>query len=407
MGKKGRPEFGTPKWISNNMKSKGLQKLRWYCQMCQKQCRDANGFKCHTMSESHQRQLLLFGENPGRYLHSYSRDFEKAFNDILRRQYNEKRVHANVVYQQYISDKQHVHMNSTCWVTLTSFVKHLGRTGKAIIDETEKGWYITWCLKDPEQELKEKKAARKEKMAKDDEERIKEYIDAQVEKAKLQAKNDKEFMATELLKSEEETVTLDMKLKETNKVKSNAEGEFQNALKHISKAEAESKHSKKEEGKRKIIALEEIMEEEKKRKRLKEKNDPNMVNAWIRQNIIVKIVTKSLGDKYYKKKGRIIEVIDDFAAVVVLNESGSKLKLDQDHLETVIPCVGREVVILWGQHGGKDATMENVDTKSFTAKLILANGDKIRLPYEQFSKKFTDDVVFVPSRKRVDVVNID
>jgi len=407
MGKKGRPEFGTPKWISNNMKSKGLQKLRWYCQMCQKQCRDANGFKCHTMSESHQRQLLLFGENPGRYLHSYSRDFEKAFNDILRRQYNEKRVHANVVYQQYISDKQHVHMNSTCWVTLTSFVKHLGRTGKAIIDETEKGWYITWCLKDPEQELKEKKAARKEKMAKDDEERIKEYIDAQVEKAKLQAKNDKEFMATELLKSEEETVTLDMKLKETNKVKSNAEGEFQNALKNISKAEAESKHSKKEEGKRKIIALEEIMEEEMKRKRLKEKNDPNMVNAWIRPNIIVKIVTKSLGDKYYKKKGRIIEVIDDFAAVVVLNESGSKLKLDQDHLETVIPCVGREVVILWGQYGGKDATMENVDTKSFTAKLILANGDKIRLPYEQFSKKFTDDVVFVPSRKRVDVVSID
>lgn len=389
------------------MKSKGLQKLRWYCQMCQKQCRDANGFKCHTMSESHQRQLLLFGENPGRYLHSYSRDFEKAFNDILRRQYNEKRVHANVVYQQYISDKQHVHMNSTCWVTLTSFVKHLGRTGKAIIDETEKGWYITWCLKDPEQELKEKKAARKEKMAKDDEERIKEYIDAQVEKAKLQAKNDKEFMATELLKSEEETVTLDMKLKETNKVKSNADGEFQNALKNFPKPEVESKYSKKEEGKRKIIALEEIMEEEKKRKRHKEKNDPNMVNAWIRPNIIVKIVTKSLGDKYYKKKGRIIEVIDDFAAVVVLNESGSKLKLDQDHLETVIPCVGREVVILWGQHGGKNATMENVDTKSFTAKLILDNGDKIRLPYEQFSKKFTDDIVFVPSRKKVDVVSID
>jgi hypothetical protein len=25
--------------------AKGLQKLRWYCQMCQKQCRDENGFK--------------------------------------------------------------------------------------------------------------------------------------------------------------------------------------------------------------------------------------------------------------------------------------------------------------------------------------------------------------------------
>jgi len=407
MGKKGRPEFGTPKWISNNMKSKGLQKLRWYCQMCQKQCRDENGFKCHTMSESHQRQLLLFGDNPGKYLHSYSKDFEKAFNDILRRQYNEKRVHANVVYQQYISDKQHVHMNSTCWVTLTSFVRHLGRTGKAVIDETEKGWYITWCLKDPETEAKEKRAAKKEKMVKDDEERIKEYIDAQIERAKIQAKNDKEFMATELLKSEEESLIIDMKVKEVKRIKSEAEADFKNALKKLPKVETENKSKKKEDKKRRIVALEEIMEAEIKQKRLKEKNDPEMVNAWIRPNIIVKIVTKSLGDKYYKKKGRIVEVIDDFAAVVVLNDSGAKLKLDQEHLETVIPSVGREVVVLWGKYVGMEAVLENVDTKQFSAKLVLPDGETASLPYEQFSKKFSDDVVFVPRRKEVDIICID
>ncbi len=33
--------------IGNRIKAKGLQKLRWYCQLCQKQCRDENGFKCH------------------------------------------------------------------------------------------------------------------------------------------------------------------------------------------------------------------------------------------------------------------------------------------------------------------------------------------------------------------------
>lgn len=62
MGKDG---FLTPKAIANRIKvvsfflfflcsfgsplltlqAKGLQKLRWYCQMCQKQCRDENGFK--------------------------------------------------------------------------------------------------------------------------------------------------------------------------------------------------------------------------------------------------------------------------------------------------------------------------------------------------------------------------
>jgi len=375
--------------------------------MCQKQCRDENGFKCHTMSESHQRQLLLFGDNPGKYLHSYSRDFEKAFNDILRRQYNEKRVHANVVYQQYISDKEHVHMNSTCWVTLTSFVRHLGRTGKAEIDETEKGWYITWVLKDPEQEAKEKKAAKKEKMAKDDDERIKEYIDAQIERAKEQVKNDKEFMATELLKSEEETLILDMKVKDVNKVKTDAEIDYKNALKEMSKGTEVKQPKKKEESKRRIVALEEIMEDEMKKKRLKELNDPAMVNAWIRPQIVVKIITKSLGDKYYKKKGRIVEVIDDFAAVVVLNESGAKLKLDQEHLETVIPSVGREVVVLWGKHGGREAVLDNVNTKKFTADLVFDAGERVSLPYEQFSKKFCDDVVFVPRRKVVDVISID
>uniref|UniRef100_A0A453DZZ0 KIN17 C2H2-type zinc finger domain-containing protein n=3 Tax=Aegilops tauschii TaxID=37682 RepID=A0A453DZZ0_AEGTS len=45
------------KTMANRMKARGLQKLRWYCQMCEKQCRDENGFKCHCSSESHQRQM--------------------------------------------------------------------------------------------------------------------------------------------------------------------------------------------------------------------------------------------------------------------------------------------------------------------------------------------------------------
>ncbi|GAU30718.1 hypothetical protein TSUD_39420 [Trifolium subterraneum] len=58
----------SPKAIANRIKAKGLQKLRWYCQMCQKQCRDENGFKCHCMSEGHQRQMQIFGQNPTRII---------------------------------------------------------------------------------------------------------------------------------------------------------------------------------------------------------------------------------------------------------------------------------------------------------------------------------------------------
>ena len=377
--------------------------------MCQKQCRDANGFKCHTTSESHQRQLLLFGENPGRFLHGYSRDFQKDFNAILRRQYNQKRVLANAVYQQYISDKSHVHMNATCWVTLTSYVKHLGRTGMCEIEESEKGWYITWILKDPEEELREKKAARKEKMAKDDEERIKDYIDAQIEKAKLQAKNDEEFFATELLKEQDEALKLGMKVKEVKKVK---DEDCKNALKELSKSKDRGKDlkPKKQESKRKIIALEEIMEEELKKKRQKEMNDPSMENAWLKKDIMVKILAKSLGDRYYKKKGRVVDVIDDFAALVQLKDVGAKVRVDQDDLETVIPNVGRMVVILWGKYGGEEAELTKIDTKNFQAELKLSSSGKlISLPYEQFSKLYVDkdEISVLPSEKFIPTINID
>jgi len=385
----GKNEVGGPKWLANKMKSKGLQKLRWYCQMCAKQCRDENGFKCHTMSEAHQRQLLLFGENTGKYLHSYSKDFEKGFNDILRRQYNEKRVQANVVYQQYIADKEHVHMNSTCWVTLTSFVKHLGRSGKCIIDETEKGWYVTWVLKDQDTLDKEKKAAKKEKMFKDDEEKVKDYIDAQIEKAKEQSTlNEADFEATELLKAEDEQLKLDMKLKNFNKVQESGNNELKNVFKDVP-APSKEKEKVKVDIKRKMTALEEIMAQEKKKKKVPD--DPKD-RSWIRENIVVKVVTKSLGDKYYKKKGYVKEVFDDFAALVVMNDTGAKVKLDQDHLETVIPQEGREVVILWGQYEGDTAILRNIDTEKFSASLRLETGkykgDKIKLPYEQFSKKY-------------------
>ena len=78
----GRAEVGRLKYLANKMKAKGLQKLRWYCQMCEKQCCDENGFKYHTMSENHQRQLQLFADSP------------KA-------------------YQEYKAEKNHVHMNAT------------------------------------------------------------------------------------------------------------------------------------------------------------------------------------------------------------------------------------------------------------------------------------------------------
>jgi DNA/RNA-binding protein KIN17 len=144
-----KAERGTPKDIANKMKAKGLQKLKFYCQMCNKQCRDENGFKCHLTSDSHLRQMKVFAENAGEFLDSFSSEFEQAYMDTLRRRHGTKKMNANNVYQEVIQDKHHVHMNSTKWATLTDFVQYLGKTGKCVVEETERGWYVTYIERDP------------------------------------------------------------------------------------------------------------------------------------------------------------------------------------------------------------------------------------------------------------------
>ena len=135
----------------------------------------------------------------------YSEEFERTFMEHLRRAHPFSRIAANVVYNEYINEKwvqgrrgrrdggcgcghvdgcgcvcvtacvqrlyrppfrprhparhppppphpapgrDHVHMNSTKWLTLTEFVKYLGRTGQCKVDETEKGWFIAVVQKD-------------------------------------------------------------------------------------------------------------------------------------------------------------------------------------------------------------------------------------------------------------------
>ncbi|KAJ2857302.1 hypothetical protein J3B02_001089 [Coemansia erecta] len=174
----------SPKAVANRIKAKGLQKLRWYCQMCEKQCRDQNGFKCHCASESHQRQMAIFAENPERYMEQFSKEFEDVFLSIISRRYGTKKVNANQVYQEIIADRQHLHMNATKWDTLSEFVMYLGREGKCKVEEVERGWLIEWI--DTSDEALARKAAiqKKERQAMDDEEREQKLLDEQIRRAR-------------------------------------------------------------------------------------------------------------------------------------------------------------------------------------------------------------------------------
>ncbi|KAF9373000.1 hypothetical protein CPB97_000870 [Podila verticillata] len=209
--------FLTAKAVGNRIKAKGLQKLRWFCQICEKQCRDENGFKCHITSESHQRKILLVAESPEKYVNNYSAEFQRDFMKLLSSRYGTRRVNANLAYQEFIADRTHLHMNATKWATLSEFAMHLGKEGLAIVDETPKGWFITWIDNSPKTLARQEAIAKKERMEMDDEQREQKLIQQQIEKAvalKRQEEENGSETATELVReNEEEKIKLDISIK--------------------------------------------------------------------------------------------------------------------------------------------------------------------------------------------------
>jgi DNA/RNA-binding protein KIN17 len=135
-------------------------------------------------------------------------EFESSFLELLRRAHPFSRVAAKNVYNDFIADKSvaamparkcfwcnvpwqqisrqssgharcnafhrgsqshcsqcrhHVHMNATKWLTLTEFVKHLGKEGKCRVDETPKGWFISLIQADPMAELSAERRVKRDR----------------------------------------------------------------------------------------------------------------------------------------------------------------------------------------------------------------------------------------------------
>ncbi|EDQ88608.1 uncharacterized protein MONBRDRAFT_8991 [Monosiga brevicollis MX1] len=418
--------FLTPKAIGNRIKSKGLQKLRWYCQVCQKQCRDANGFKCHVMSEPHQRQMLLVGQNTGKVIDEFSQEFRDGFLTLLRRSYNTRRVMANSVYNAYIGDKEHIHMNASKWQSLTEFVKYLGREGYCLVDETPKGWYIQWIDRDPETLERQARLRRMEASRKDEADRQAEMLEAQMERDRQAVEASgvsiEETEKTALLReSEDDKVVVSLKRGPTlldATTTATAEGPLPGAaldelagaeedahallgIKKKAKRTSPDARGKARPGKP-LSALEQIRLDNERAKRAKLEREqerlareqqarPDRVENWLYPGLVVKVINKKVLDgRYYKCKGVVLSLVDDFVAKVKLLDSKATLKLDQDFLETVIPKPGGVVLVVNGPLRGAEAVVEEILEKDFSCRVQLTSGptkgDTVRLPYEDICR---------------------
>ncbi len=408
-----KAEKGSAKDIGNRIKAKGLQKLKFYCQMCQKQCRDQNGFKCHLTSESHLRQMKIFSDNAMGIMDGMSKEFEKHYMDTLRQRHGTKRVNANNVYQEVISDKHHIHMNATKWATLTDFVQYLGKMGKCVVEETERGWYVSYIERDASILAREEAQQRRVQAEKASEVKLAKQMEIQrVEAAKAldRAGGTLEVEASKLDRNANVEISLSLTAGGgggASKKKSAAsiptasafgldeqddddEEEREEPVKQTSKfAPLPSMPSEK----KRPISSEELLGT--KAKKPKHSNNERKEN-WVCSDILVRIISKNLaGGKYFKRKGVIDRVLDDkFTCEVEILDSGPDerdggdvLRLDQDDLETVVPKEGKKVRIVNGTWTWQTAKVVELNKKQYLATLKLEDGTILeRVDYGDFSK---------------------
>lgn len=332
-------------------------------------------------------------------------------------------------------------MNATRWHSLTEFIKHLGREGDVIAEETEKGWYITWIDRDPEVLRRQKILERRERLEKDEEQRQAEAIQAQMERDKEAAaargEGPDRVLEEFKRKGDEDVVTFAMASKKprVDSATGQSAAEAAATFKASSRAavaaasfSASKDGSKRKQETRKMSALELIrevspashasvvalplhcltlghQEEERKKAAIAEKAAAEAAavaaaeqaaagdrkDHWLYEGIVVKVMHKELkSGRYYKRKGVVKELVDNYTAKVALLDSSTVLKLDQEYLETVIPAAGGSVLVVNGPFRGIEGVLDSVDFDNFLASITLRqpkNGTScIQLAYEDFCK---------------------
>ena len=355
-----RAESGTIKSEINRQKSRGLGRLRWYCEMCQKQCRDENGFQCHTKSESHLRQMHTFAQSASKLVAGYSAHVENAFLKILKRKGG--RQNANNVYKEYISDKNHIHMNATRWKSLTTFLNHLHVEGKAIVEISESGMFAEYVDRNPEEQARREAERKKELEKLTEEEREQRLIEMQMVKALEHADSEQVPNFTELIRDAEQKVSFSLK------------PAIAPVASIIEPILDQRDNVQTVLVKRKMTNLDSLIEEQD--MKLKSQcftNEGPKKENWISKGLIVKILNKTLlNGTLYKTKGEIVNVHSLFVAEI--ESDLGKFKIDQGELETVIPSIGRIVRIVNGNYRGEDAILQEIQADNFVATVKLVSG---------------------------------
>ncbi|KAF5102611.1 hypothetical protein D0Z00_000321 [Geotrichum galactomycetum] len=115
--------------------------------------------------------------------------FSSDFIRLLRSSHGEKKINANRFYQEYIANKDHIHMNATKWTSLSDFVRYLETSKMCVVEESEKdGLCIAYVDNSPEAIERREYLKRKKEAEEDDNEVANKILSKQIQQANEQAK---------------------------------------------------------------------------------------------------------------------------------------------------------------------------------------------------------------------------
>ena len=137
----------------------------------------------------------------------------------------------------------------------------------------------------------------------------------------------------------------------------------------------------------------------------KDAADRRTKDWWLAPGIVVKILAKELAAHgLYKAKGTVTSLVDKYTAEVTVHaadgaasattqQPAAVVRVDQAHLETVLPRPGGTVRVLRGAARGCDAVLLGVDEARFKARVRVTqhrggplHGTELELDYEDVSK---------------------
>ena len=139
-----------------------------------------------------------------------------------------------------------------------------------------------------------------------------------------------------------------------------------------------------------IIEEQERWKAKKAERELGSKAKQSKPQTWLLPDIVVRVVVKDLGTEFYNKKATVEKLVDEYGAVIRMIDTGARVKVDETHLETVVPREGSRVAVLRGVYRGRKATIAEVDADREKVSVRVDNasvgGRTVTLSFDDVSK---------------------